>query len=532
LVLETTASAYDAPRFGRYAPLLLVAAGDLRHVFIAEHLAAVGPRRVVLHCLRSAGARNRSLRARFEEAAKRALRLCHPNLVHAHDADLTSATPFLVTEWLEGVSLAEFFATVGRTRLKLNELLWILTEVLSALCYLHELSNFDGSAAPVTHTEVTPSSIFLTSSGTVKLMNPGFRGLSSSAEVHAGFDSQNRFSDVGEVLAYAAPEQCLGLPVDQRADIYSVGALLWEVIAGRARSTGETHLSRAEARFLNREPSILEVWPNAPPMLAAICSRALEPSRDDRYVSARQFKEDLEQYLLSTGDEVGSRALGDVMRAEFSERFQALEADLAVTASPAPGAFGSGGGGPRGQSIRPPISLLAIAAPPSNRSIPPAEIEPREVTPPARRRWVVATALLFAFGVGGVVAWRKDAPTFTFQSGRPPAAKAAAPVASTASSAGLDAQSPAATLEPTRSIELDIATDPPGALFIDGKLIGASPFKGSVVADGREHILLATASGRVPEERVISYRSSVVLRFQLAKRREKASGAAAPQARE
>src|SRR5262249_14594584 len=99
-------------------------------------------------------------------------------------------------------------------------------------------------------------------------------------------------------LGYAAPEQCLGMATDARADVYAVGVMLWEAIAGRRRASGETRRSVLQARIDDAEPRLEDVCPDVPAGLSSIVARALGHDPATRYATARELQNDLDAYLV------------------------------------------------------------------------------------------------------------------------------------------------------------------------------------------------------------------------------------------
>ncbi|HEY5955733.1 MAG TPA: serine/threonine-protein kinase, partial [Polyangiaceae bacterium] len=180
------------------------------------------------------------------------------------------------------------------------------------LHYAHELTNFDGSPLGIVHRDVSPSNVFLTYSGDVKLLD---FGIAKST----GAISFTRDGIVKGKLGYASPEQCTGEPpADCRTDVYSVGVMMWEAIAGRKRSAGGTDASTFQARVQGTEQPIIAICPDVPRELAAICNRALARQPSDRFSSAQEFRVALERYLRSKKFEAGPEQLKDLMTKHFA----------------------------------------------------------------------------------------------------------------------------------------------------------------------------------------------------------------------
>src|SRR3954465_408509 len=221
---------------GRYEVLALLGQGGMARVFLATARApGVAARLVVIKQIRPELASHQEFRSMFFDEVRIAARLNHPNIVHTYEIIEEDGQYSMVMEYLEGHSLSEALSRVGRGQFPFEESLWILSQVLAGLHYGHELRDHDGSTLGVIHQDVSPSNVFITYEGEVKLLDFGVAkaqgALASSSGNHKGSRGK---------LGYAAPEQFMGgkIAIDARADVYAVGVMLWEALAGRRRSNG------------------------------------------------------------------------------------------------------------------------------------------------------------------------------------------------------------------------------------------------------------------------------------------------------
>jgi serine/threonine-protein kinase len=314
--LDSSASrdvALDLPkRIGRYEPFFQIGAGGMARVYLAVHHGPFDSRKlVVVKQLRQEidGDDNEFLES-FVNEARIALRLSHPNVIHTYEVVAEERQPFLAMEYLEGQSLLHVLRVLGRLVMPLEEHLWILTQVLAGLHYAHELRDFNGSPLGVVHRDVSPSNVLICYSGEVKLLDFGIAKA-------AGALGSTQESVVKGKIGYAAPEQCLGKPADRRADVYAVGVMLWEAVAGRRRSSGETWSAMLQARLQDSEPPLEQVRPGAPPELTAITRRALARDPETRYSTAQEFQRDLELYLSRQGRQIGPGDLSTLLASRF-----------------------------------------------------------------------------------------------------------------------------------------------------------------------------------------------------------------------
>jgi hypothetical protein len=211
---------------------------------------------------------------RFEQEARAAAALSHPNVVAVHEIGTHEGAPFIVTELLEGETL--------RARLAGGALPWrkaveLGVQIAAGLAAAH--------ARGIVHRDLKPDNVFITSEGRAKILDFGVARL--AGEAAQGEESTLAATESGAVLGtagYMAPEQVRGRTVDHRADIFAFGAVLHEMLSGKRAFDGATHVERGYA-ILTHEPP--ELPPSVPPAVAAIARRCLEKQPDERFQSAR-----------------------------------------------------------------------------------------------------------------------------------------------------------------------------------------------------------------------------------------------------
>ncbi|MEO6603757.1 MAG: serine/threonine-protein kinase [Polyangiaceae bacterium] len=304
----------EAPaKLGRYELIHQLGAGGMARVYLAVQRGPVAAKLVVVKCLRDEYARDPQFVAQFVDESRVLVRLNHPNVIHTYEASSEGDDHYIVMEFLEGKTLGQLLEAVGRPHMPLGLHLWLLCEVLAGLRYAHELRDFDGSLLGIVHRDVSPSNVFLTRSGTVKLLDFGIATVSSAVS------ATDEAAIIGSI-GYASPEQCLGLRAHAPADLYSVGIMLWEAIAGRRRAVGETAEAKVQARVLDRESDIAEVTPDVAPELAEIVRRALAFDTSLRYQTAATFHADLSAYVARLGAAQSQAPLADLVVAHFGDQ--------------------------------------------------------------------------------------------------------------------------------------------------------------------------------------------------------------------
>jgi eukaryotic-like serine/threonine-protein kinase len=256
----------------------------------------------------------------FLNEAKLAAQLSHPNIVQTYEVFEHEARPVIVMEYLDGQALATI---LSRSRpsggFPQHFQLRVLSEALAGLHAAHELKDYGGLALEVVHRDVSPHNIFVTYDGQAKVIDFGIAKLTGLAEATESGVIRGR-------LHYMAPEQMTAGRIDRRADIYSAGVMLWEILTGVRMWRGVN-----EAVVMNRVlggnlPDLLAINPSTSPRLARMAARATALVPEDRYPSAAEFQEDIDSYLGDTGQEPRSRELGEAVAKLFLDRRQERQA--------------------------------------------------------------------------------------------------------------------------------------------------------------------------------------------------------------
>jgi serine/threonine protein kinase len=265
---------------GRYRVEARIGSGGMGEVY--RGVDTVLDRTVALKILLPQFARDANFVDRFRREAQAAARINHPNIVGIYDSGSDDETPFIVMEFIEGRTLADFMSGGGRfTAVHAVE---VTEKICDALAFAH--------AAGVIHRDIKPANVMVTRKGEVKVMDFGI------ARIVAGPQTAPQTSAVLGTAAYISPEQAQGQPVDGRSDIYSLGSVLYEMLTGKPPFTGDSPVAVAYKQ-VNEAPT-LPSRSNADvsPLLDAVLMRALAKNPANRYQTAEEFRADLERARL------------------------------------------------------------------------------------------------------------------------------------------------------------------------------------------------------------------------------------------
>jgi len=272
-------------RVGQYEIRAKVGAGGMGEVYRA-HDSRLG-RDVAIKVLPREVAGDEARLRRFEQEARATSALNHPNILTVHDIGAHEGAPFIVSELLEGQELR---AILRRGALPIARALDYTQQIASGLAAAH--------AKGIVHRDLKPENVFITNDGLVKILDFGLAKLS---EVEAARESDDETAlraqtTPGAVMGtagYMSPEQARGGEIDARSDIFSLGVVLYEMVAGRTPFQGANTIEMLAAILHQEPPALRQFAPDVPASLERIINKAIRKDPGERYQSVRDLLVDV-----------------------------------------------------------------------------------------------------------------------------------------------------------------------------------------------------------------------------------------------
>jgi hypothetical protein len=317
-------------RVDRYRLLRHLGHGGMGEVYLGR-LEAIGQvqRLVAIKFLRdaaSAGAPDLMREARLTALVS------HPNVVQILDAGLDGDRPWFAMEFVPGLSLADLLAdgtsaeggvvnSAAGSRLPP----WVAARVMADLALgvhaLHEAKDERGNRLEIVHRDISPQNVLVSWDGVVKLLDLGIaRSQLWAGSTHSGI--------VRGKLGYMSPEQAAGRPIDRRSDLFVLGVLLWEALAGRRLFRGGTDGELLAQVIRGEVPPLEEAATRPPPVLVAVANRALALRPADRFATALEMHRALEVAVREAGVIVGADEIARAAAALIPDRVREHEAWL------------------------------------------------------------------------------------------------------------------------------------------------------------------------------------------------------------
>jgi serine/threonine protein kinase len=327
-----------------YQILARLAVGGMAEIFLARGVSAAGVER---HCVLKRILRDRANDLHFVrmflDEARLAAQLNHPNVAQVYDIGKLSDSYFFTMEYVHGETVRAVLqrARSLRREMPLGAVLTVIAGAAAGLHHAHDRLGLDGRPLGIVHRDVSPSNLMVSYEGGVKLVDFGVAKAADRMQ-------ETRSGTVKGKISYLSPEQCRGAEVDRRTDLFALGIVMWEMLTGE-------RLYRRASDFENMNAIVNEPTPppssrrrSLPPELDAVAMRLLAKDVDERFQTADDVVDALEQAAAATGSMLSSSSLGRMLREMFGQRPEPwLEMDaqdapegVTVTSEPIPSELG------------------------------------------------------------------------------------------------------------------------------------------------------------------------------------------------
>ncbi|MFT3697501.1 MAG: serine/threonine-protein kinase [Kofleriaceae bacterium] len=318
-------------RLGRYELLARLATGGMGEIFLARLEGAAGfeklyvVKRILPHL-----ADDTRFRQMLISEAQIAAKMAHGNICQVYELGETAGQLYIVMEYLEGITTLPLLRRSSKAQvpLEFGLVAAVVQQCCDALHYAHELKDRDGESLGLVHRDVTPSNVFLTESGVVKILDFGI------AKAKGATSTKTEDGAVKGKYAYMAPEQLRGGAIDRRVDLFALGVVMYEMVALRRLFQRKTDYLTFRAVMEQPIPDIRRYRPDIPEPVANVIARALEREPAQRFDSARQ----LGNALLDAMNAVGMRPwtqgdIGDMVKANFADDIAKRSQQVATAVS-------------------------------------------------------------------------------------------------------------------------------------------------------------------------------------------------------
>jgi len=290
--------------------------GGMAEVFRGEATSVAGfKKQVAIKRVLPHLASNEKFIRMFLDEARLSARLSHANIVQVFDIGRVENTYFIVMEFIDGVNLKHLVENLRNKRQAFPAALacHIAIKVCEGLQYAHHLHDPDGQDLHIVHRDISPPNVLISRQGEVKIVDFGLAKAAHSVEKTEPGVVKGKFS-------YLAPETAMGREADAQADIFAVGIMLWEMLAGRKLFQGETDYQTVKMVQEAEVPSLRAINPAVPAELENILAVALAKDKRVRYADAAAFSDELLNFIFGNKMRVGAQDLARVVNEVVAER--------------------------------------------------------------------------------------------------------------------------------------------------------------------------------------------------------------------
>jgi serine/threonine protein kinase len=300
----------------RYRVVEKLESGGMAEVFRAESEGLQGfKKQVAIKRVLPHLSEKKKFISMFLDEARLSAHLSHSNCVQVFDIGVGDNAYFIVMEFVDGANLKAIAESLRKNvkEFPVAYVAFIAQEICKGLAYAHELCDPNGVDLHIVHRDMSPPNVLITKYGEVKIVDFGLAKANSQLERSEPGIIKGKFS-------YLSPEAAMGQEVDSRTDIFAVGIILWELLAGRRLFLGETDFQTVKKVQQAVVPSISTINTKVPPDLERIVAKALARDPAVRYRTARELGQDLSKFMFRLGQPVSTFDIATLVQGAMQER--------------------------------------------------------------------------------------------------------------------------------------------------------------------------------------------------------------------
>ncbi len=301
---------------GKYSLINVIAKGGMAELYLAHnHMGGDFKKLVAIKKILPQFSSDQEFLSLFKNEAKVLLKMEHKNIVTTTDFSTHEGQLYLVMEYIRGKNIQDLYLHLlkRREKLPLPIALLIAREIAQGLQYIHEFHDYSTNKRfNIIHRDISPNNIMLSYSGQVKIIDFGIARSENQIELIQPGTIQGKYG-------YMSPEQALGEELDQRTDIFSLGIILWEMIANRKLIGGNPELFPIKSYMNFKVPSFKEYKLKIPFQIERIVKKALEPMIQLRYYDISEMLRDLNLVINFLYPEASDRDLSNYLGKLFAD---------------------------------------------------------------------------------------------------------------------------------------------------------------------------------------------------------------------
>ena len=300
----------------RYRVVEKLESGGMAEVFRAESEGLQGFRKQVAikRVLPHLSSKKKFIQM-FLDEARHSAHLSHSNCVQVFDIGVGDNAFFIVMEFVDGANLKSIIEVLRKQGkdFPVESAVYIALEICKGLSYAHELTDPQGTPLHIVHRDISPPNVLITKFGEVKIVDFGLAKANSQLEKSEPGIIKGKFS-------YLSPEAAMGQEVDARTDVFAVGIMLWELLAGQRLFLGDTDFATVKKVQAAVIPSISQINKHVPPDLERIIAKALAREPNTRYATAKDLGLELSKFMFKFGVAVSTFDIARLVQGAMKER--------------------------------------------------------------------------------------------------------------------------------------------------------------------------------------------------------------------